>query len=283
MNKRDMEAVILGTDEVARKTRSAILNNTGKLIAVCVAVVSLLVSFTDVSFDAFFEESFCPSLLFILTNGYVIYFSLVDVGENSGRESEEYLLARKRYDEAVDKLCPTDVEALREYCIAYSKRELEMRQDSALLAEGRGREELERYRRGEDMPRSVGRRLKRIADMKPYPLTPAILLEKERTQRRSELENPGTKKLLRLFLKLIPTTVCSFITVSVMLSAKDGQSAVDILNALLRLSLLPVLAFRGYKEGYLFARNSLSVWLDTKARIIEGFKSEERREPVLAR
>ena len=66
--KRDIESMLLGTDELARRGRNAIINNMGIVIAVAVAIISALVSFTDVSFDAFLGETFFPSLLFLLTN-----------------------------------------------------------------------------------------------------------------------------------------------------------------------------------------------------------------------
>ena len=275
MMKRDIESVLLGTDELTRRGKNALISNMSIVIAVAVAVISALVSFTDVSFGAFLSDGFFPSLLFLLTNGYIIYFSLADAGENSGKESEEYERAGKKYEAAVLRIKPSDVAALGEYCIRYAEAELLQRQDAALLAAGLDRSCLEAYLKGEKTKGGGTRRLRKIAAMKPYPLTPTVLLDGERTARRSMLENPARYKLLHLFVKLIPTTVCSIITVSVMLSGKDGQSAADILNAIVRLSLLPVLAFRGYREGYLYAKFSLSAWLDTKAVILEGFAQRD--------
>ena len=277
--KRDIESMLLGTDELARRGRNAIINNMGIVIAVAVAIISALVSFTDVSFDAFLGETFFPSLLFLLTNGYIIYFSLADAGENSGKESEEYERARAKYEVATARIHPSDVARLGEFCVRYAEEELLQRQDAALLAAGLDRAALDEYRAGSKTKGGGARRLRKIAAMKPYPLTPTVLLDGERTTRRSILQNPARYKLLHLFIKLIPTTVCSIITVSVMLSGKDGQSAADILNAIVRLSLLPVLAFRGYREGYLFARFSLCAWMETKTRILEGFAADNDDSP----
>ena len=96
----------------------------------------------------------------------------------------------------------------------------------------------------------------------------------------SELENPESRKLVSLFLRLIPSALCTLITVSVILTAKDGLTVTDVLNGILKLSALPVAAFRGYSQGYTYAKHSLSLWLDTKSGILEGYlnkRGDERK------
>jgi hypothetical protein len=73
------------------------------------------------------------------------------------------------------------------------------------------------------------------------------------------------------------------ITVSVMLSAKDGMTASDILNGILKLSALPVIGFRGFCAGYSYSKHTLSLWLETKAGILEAFFKELSRADATAK
>jgi hypothetical protein len=267
----DIGDVIFDTDELMKKGGSLVLNNMGKLIAAIAAVVAIAVTFADVSFGGFFNESFTSSLLLILCSGYIIYFSLEDAGERGAQGCTEYVLARERYSRARAKISGAEIEQLRRFCTEYSMKEYQSRINAALIHNGIGAEAYESYKNGVRPPREIRRALWRISRIKPHTLTPRMLLEWERPSGASELEDPGVKKLFSLILKLIPSTVCTFVTVCVMLNAKEGLDAADVLSSILRLSALPMLGFKGYCEGYSYTKHSASAWLETKAGILEGF------------
>ena len=107
--------------------------------------------------------------------------------------------------------------------------------------------------------------------MKPVALTPRELLSREHSSLKSELTNPEYGKSARLALRLIPSSVCMLFTVSVMLSTKDGMSAEFILESILKLSALPIIGIKGYTHGYSYAKNDLSLWLQTKTKLIDAF------------
>ncbi len=268
---RDIQDKLLDTDELMKRGSAAILNSMGKITALVAAVITLAATFTDISFLWIFSEDFASSLLLILTSGYIIYFSLEDAGERSGETTEEYRAAKARYDKERARICGEDIEALREYCREYALAECIARQNAALLSWGLSREMLDAYKSGKETDKKYRHRLARIAKIKPAELTPKILLSRDRGRERCELENPERHKLPTLIMKLIPSTLCTFVTVSVILSTKEGLSGADVLSALLRLSALPMLGFRGYSEGYTYTKHSMSLWLETKANIIEGF------------
>ncbi len=268
---------ILDTGELMRRGGNAILNNMGKVIAAVVAIITVAATFTDISFGGIFTKDFTSSVLLILTSGYIIYFSLEDAGERSGEGTAEYIAARERYNAARNAISGRDVEVLRSFLREYSERELESRRRAALLQAGLGDEMLKRYRNGERLPISTALVLRRIERMRPHKLTPRMLLERQRPSGTSELEAPGIRKTVTLILKLIPSTVCTFITLSVVLSAREGLGAADVLSSLLRLSALPMLAFKGYSEGYCYTKHSASMWLETKAGILESF-CESRKD-----
>jgi hypothetical protein len=60
-------------------------------------------------------------------------------------------------------------------------------------------------------------------------------------------------------------------TVSIMLGVKDGMTAEFILESILKLSTLPIIGLRGYSQGYAYAKGELTLWLETKTRLIEGY------------
>lgn len=277
-NLTEFELGLLDSSENVKRVGLAALENMGKLIAATVAIIMIAVTFTDISFSAFSLKEMASSLLLLLTSSYIIYFSLEDAGEKFGESTEEYKNAKARYDELRGKIKGEDMEALRSFLCEYSEKELAFRRKGALMAEGLSEEELNIYIKDKkSADRKNSKKLRRICLIKPVILTPKTLLCRERWQRRSELENPERKKILSLFLKLIPSTLCMTVTVSVMLTAKDGLSATDILNGILKLSSLPMAAFRGYSAGYVYSKNSLSLWLETKANILESFITQSSK------
>lgn len=266
-----IEDSILDSGEIVKKAGRTLIENMGKIIALAVSLIMIAVTFTDISFSSVFTESFASSLLLLLTSSYIIYFSLEDAGEKCAENTEEYKKATERYDSLRQKVSGNDIADLRVFCLGYSERELEYRKNNALIREGLSSEDMKAFCSGKTFDRHTCRKLKRIAKIKPVRLTPRMLLSKGKAGRSGELENPESKKLLSLIIKLIPSTVCMTVTVSVMLSAKEGLSSADVLNGILKLSALPMIGFKGYSAGYSYAKHALSSWFETKADIIEDF------------
>ena len=66
-------------------------------------------------------------------------------------------------------------------------------------------------------------------------------------------------------------------TVSVILTAKDDMSLSTIIEGIIKLSALPVVGFKGLLDGYGFAKEHKSLWLETKARLLESFVGSEEK------
>ena len=65
-------------------------------------------------------------------------------------------------------------------------------------------------------------------------------------------------------------------TISVMISLKDNLTAAGVIEALVKLSTLPIIGLKGYSSGYEYVRGSEYAWLQTKTRLLEAFiKSKE--------
>ena len=80
-----------------------------------------------------------------------------------------------------------------------------------------------------------------------------------------------------MIMALLPTTVCMGITVSVILTMKEGVSAAAIIESILKLGTLPIVAFKGYTAGYAHVERSVIPWLNTKTKLLEAFLSEQER------
>ncbi len=112
--------------------------------------------------------------------------------------------------------------------------------------------------------------IRRAMAERPIDVSAGILLSGG-SRRGRELHNPERTKFPALLLRLIPTTVCTLFTASVMLSVKDGLGASEIIEGLVRLCPLPVVALRGYSAGYLYASEEECEWMRAKTRLLESF------------
>lgn len=254
-----------------RQGYSAVIGNAGKVIAVITLAIAVLVTFTDVALSDLTGESFTTTLAVMLISSYLMYFSLEDSGEREGEKSEEYRYANERYLKVKGQITPADIDSLRAFCLDYSMRELEYRRLSYLGENGYSATDFAKHKSGEQVSFKAKRIFRRAENMRAVRLTPAVLLSRSHSIGKSELTDPSYKKISGALISLIPSTVCMIFTVSVMLSAKDGQTVYTVLNGLLKLSALPIVGFKGTMDGYRFVKEDKSCWIETKARLLETF------------
>jgi len=271
MNNENLDKELLEFSSVMNSGYLFMVNNAGKIIALVTILVTVLVTFTDISFESFGSESFTSSLIVMLISSYIIYFSLEESGEALGRASEEYKSSLLTYREAKGEITPESIISLRDFCSEYAQEELVYRRRNFLMEKGLSLEEYEAYSRGEEVSRRSRRIFRRADSMRAVRLTPAILLSGEHMTLSSELENPEIKKLYTALRILIPSTACMIFTISVILTVKGELSASVIIDGILKLSALPIIGFRAYSAGYNFAKNEKSLWLQTRARLLSAF------------
>lgn len=273
--KSKLEIGLIEGENLLKKGGIMLINNIGKTVALITLLVAALVTFTNVSFADFKSEIFATSAMMLMLASYLMYFSLEDAGEKLGEESEEYLAVLKRYEEESKKIKGEDMEGLREFCLLYSREELEYRQKAYIISHGLSVSQFNKYKNGEKTDKNSSKIFKRVAKLRPVNLTPKSLLTKERESHKSELVNPEKFKLLHLILKLIPTTVCMTVTVSVMLTAKEGLDAAAVIEGILKLATLPIVGFRGYANGYSYVRKCYVPWIQTKIILIEAYNEKK--------
>ena len=272
-NYTDIETGLIEAIEGLKSGFFSLLNNAGRAVALITASVTALAMFTDIGFVGIGTAGFLSSLLLLLTSAYIIYFSLEDSGERLGEKSTEYCESITRYKAVLEKISGEDVDALRKFCEVYAKREFEYRRRTLMLSLGISDKDIEDFHGGK-RGRSLRRAVKKVERLHAAKLTPKMLLSCGTRQSGEELRNPDGRKLLGLMLKLIPTTLCMTVTVTVMLTGKESMSAADAINALLKLSSLAIVGFRGYSAGYTYSKRDASSWISTKAGILESFVKE---------
>jgi hypothetical protein len=116
---------------------------------------------------------------------------------------------------------------------------------------------------------------KKAERMRSVKLSPALLLSRSSVSTKSELTSPGYRKIVSSLLSLLPSTICMIFTVSVMLTAKEGMTLSSVIDGIVKLSALPIIGFKGALDGYRFAKEDKSAWLETKARLITSYLESE--------
>lgn len=258
-----------------RQSISALAANLSKVIAAITAIVAVLVTFTEVSFASLEAYDVTTTLAVLLIASYVIYFSLEEAGEKQGEEAPEYTEALARHSKLTEKITPELIPALREFAEKYAKAEAEYRRRCELLRLGYSTEDFLAYERGEPLGREASRALFRVRKIKPMPISAATLLSRERGAKKSELCDPSRQKHLKMILQLIPTTLCMLVTVSVVLSTKEGLGTAEIFEGIMKLSTLPIVGIRGYLSGLSYSKETRTGWLEVRSRLLEAFLAEE--------
>ena len=274
--KDGLDLGIISSGALVKKGYSFLIANVGKTVALITLFITALVSFTEISFSDFGGESFTSTLIMMLLASYIMYFSLEDAGEKLGRESEEYKKASGNYDDVRDKISGADITALRKFCLDYRNADLEYRRSNLLFSLGYTEEEYKRYLHGENMGKKAEKALGRVKKIKRAELDAANLLSTER-RHESELRDPKTYRLLSMVIRLIPSTVCMLFTVSVMISTRDNMTVAGIIEALLKLSTLPIIGLKGYAAGYQYATENEQDWLEIKTRLLGSFISSKNK------
>ena len=268
--REDLDITLLAPGALVKKGYSFLIANVGKTVALITLGVTSLVSFTEISFSSLGGNAFTSTLIMMLIASYVMFFSLEDAGRKLGREHDVYKEAISRYKRLREQINCSDAETLRSFCLEYRNAEFRYRQANLLFSLGYTSEEYESFLKGMPTDKKARKALGRVKKLKASDLSAASLLRLD-TESESELKDPRRAHLLNTLLKLLPSTVCMIFTVSVMISVKDNLTVGGIIEAILKLSTLPVIGLKGYSSGYDYAIGAEKDWIETKAGLLEAF------------
>lgn len=271
MESSNFGELLVSADEKIRDGTRSVIASLSYVVAIVAAVVALLAAFTELTFTDLSAAELTPTLVVMLVCSYLMYFSLEAAGEEAGATTAEYISAVERFNAAKERIKPDMIENMRDFCNEYSRRELEYRRASYLISAGLTPEEYEQYKSGTRVSRRARRAFHKYERIRSGMITPAMLLGGGRVSKRSELENPEHRKLVLLTARLIPTTVCMIFTASVVLTLKGGLTVESVIETLLKLSTLPMVAFKGYTSGYAYTRERGVEWIAARTRLLESF------------
>jgi len=264
------ESALLESGDIMRRGRSMLVDNMGKMIAAITAVLAVLLTFTDITLLDFSAASFSSQLAMMLICSYVIYFSLEDAGEKLGRTTELFHNAEEEFESVRGRISGDMLGELRAFCLNYSKEEFEYRRSVALLSAGITEEEFEQYLLGRSFPKNA-HAFSKIAKMKPIGITPTALLEGGERTESCDFKNPAQNKLARMIIRLLPSTLCMLLTVSMIVTAKSDLGVGEVIEGIVKLSTLPLIGLRGYSQGYEYVRESLVPWIRLKTDLLDAF------------
>lgn len=277
MNENKDSGLLAIEDFMKGGARYAV-TNSGKIIAAITLVVATLTTFANITFAELGGEAFTITLIVMLISSYVMYFSLEDAGEREGAESDEYLDAEKSFLSVKEKICPEDIDDLREFCLEYSANELSFRRRNYLCENGLTATDMKNFEGGKKYPTKARRALIKASQMKAVNLSVARLLSSTHLSSKSELSPPEKSKMLSSLITLAPSTLCTVFTASIILTTKSELTASAVIDGLIKLSALPIIGFKGFLDGYRYAKEAKSAWLETKSRILEAFLLKKSRE-----
>ena len=268
---KELDETLFETGNIMRRGVRLVIENIGRAIAIITVIVTALVLFCDIGFADFSTERFTSTLIIMLIASYVMYFSCYDTGEEAGRGTEEYKLRDERYNKLTVRIEGRHLSSLRSYLTIYSEQEAIYRRTFFLLQSGYTYDEYEAYKKGVKCGRKARRVFAKASGIKPTPIQTSALLWGTRKNNKSEIRDPEAGKLGGAVLKLIPMTLCSVFTVSIILTAKDGLSAIGVIEGILKISSLLIIGLRGYLAGMTYSRTTLPAWIDTKCRLLDDF------------
>ena len=266
----DLEHSLLSGIDGVRRGYSTLIKNCTKVIAALTAVIVVLLTFTEVGFYGIGAKELSANLVLLLVASYVIYFSLEDAGEALGREGEEYKKTEERLLALCEGVTAEMIPSLRSFIEEYVTAEAEHRRECFLSLHGKTTSDYEDYLSGARASRKDGRIFKKAGRIRAIRLEAGTLLSRSHGG-FTEIKNPRGSKLIGLCVRLIPTTVCTFLTASVMLGVKDGLGVAEVVEGLVRLCPLPIVALRGYSEGYSYVTEKEIEWMRAKCRLLEAF------------
>ena len=265
------ESLLIGADTVTTKIKSNLTSHIGRAIAVLATVVCAVFTFAEIAFVDISLGNFTVDALVICSLAVIMYLSLESEGETLGKSQEEYQKAKKEADTLSQEVKGDDIIALREYLLSIYEGELKAREDRLLLAYGLSREELLRYREGERFGNKKSRQLRRVAKTTSRAITPNELLFFEGSCQEEISSAPNRRGRMLGLARILPSILCTLLTVAVMIDFKEGFTLRLMLEGVLKLSALLSMGLRGYLAGIHYVNEVLTPYHKLREKLLDAF------------
>ena len=268
------EDILLEADALGQRVKEGLLEHVGRAAAFFAIAIAAIFTFTEIAFVGISAAEFTLEATVLLISGLVMYLSLESEGQSYAKTQDAFLAQKKRSDALATQVQGENLPRLRAYLIRIHAQELRAREDRLLLRYGIEREEYEIYRRGGTYGKKRSRYLKRVARISTAPLTPSDLLFFDDGKVVSLSERPSPFARLRGVCKIIPSILCTMLTVGVMVEIKDGLSLSLILEGTLKLCALLSMGMRGYLAGVNYVNTVLLPFHKVREKLLDAFLRE---------
>ncbi len=269
------EDLLLRADAVTGKLKNSLLDHIGRAIAVFAIIICAIFTFTEIAFVDISLEKFTVEGIVILVMSMVMYLSLESEGEVFGKAQASYQSAKSEADTLAQKVRGEELGVLRKYLLTIYKEEVLAREDRLLLAYGLSREDLEGYRRGERFGKKKSHQLRCVAKTTSRALTPNELLFFEGLQEEEITTAPKKRNRFFGIVRILPSLLCTLLTVGVMIDLKDGFSIRLALEGILKLSALLSMGLRGYIAGVHYVSDVLTPYHKVREKLLDAFLNKK--------
>ena len=265
------ENLLIGADTFTTKMKGTLTTHIGRAVAWLAILVCAIFTFTEIALVDISLEKLTLDTLVVLVLSVVMYFSMENEGEVYGKSQAEYQKAKEAADALSQKVKGEDLGALQSYLLRVYNEELRAREDRLLLAYSLHREELIRYREGERFGRKKSRQLRRVAKTISRAITPNELLYFEGDTKAEISSAPSHRGRMSGLVRILPSVLCTLLTVGVMIDLKDGFSLRMVLEGILKLSALLSMGFRGYLFGVHYISEVLTPYHKVREKLLDAF------------
>lgn len=251
------------------KGRQKIFAHIGFWIAALSLLVAALVTFTDISLLSISTQRFTVTMVVYATVTVLMYLSLAEEGERTGRSEKGYQEAEDALAKAANCISPASFGRLEAFCQAFVREEFSERRARLLLAYGISDES--------SVPPATHRRLKRL---RPLQINALMLLGNTLKEGDSPLCNTEKRRRHRLLLRLMPSLLWMIFGIGIAIGAHDSLTTSAILEGIFKLSALLIIGLRGYTQGYLFISEAEIPFLRAKMQLLERFLAEQQSQKL---
>lgn len=254
------------------KSRQKIFAHIGFWVAALSLLVAALVTFTDISLLSLTLQSLTVTMAVYVTVTVLIYLSLAEEGERTGRSERAYKDAETALAAVATRIPPTEYGRLETFCRDYAKEEFAERRTRLLLSYGS---------LDENSSALSAAARKRLSRIRPLEISAFMLLGNTLRAGESPLCNPEKRRRHRLFTRLIPSLLCMTFGIGIAIGARDSLTTSAILEGIFKLSALLIIGLRGYTQGYLFISEAEIPFIRAKTQLLERFICENAVEKSL--
>ena len=269
------EDFLLRADAVSGKIRSTLLDHIGRATAFFAIVICAIFTFTEIALVDISLKKFTVEGIVILVMAMVMYLSLESEGQAYAKGQKGYLDAKGCADALAAKVRGDSLPELRKYLLCVYEDEVHAREERLLLSYGLTRGELEGYRRGERFGKKKSHQLRCVAKTTSRALTPGELLFFEGVGSEEITTAPQKRGHLLGIVRVLPSMLCTLLTVGIMIDLKDGFSLRLVLEGVLKLSALLSMGLRGYLAGVHYVSDVLTPYHKVREKLLDAFLQKE--------